>query len=240
MGSRVWSISSLPPLLALSILYLGSGSATANPVGPVLPVVGTGLVLLNFGLNGFLLLGLYYLIGRYVNLPEPLGWGPFMSLFLGSVAIISFTGAVIDLAVWRAGSLAPILVGALLIGFIVTLVSWRYLRLTFVGGVVVGAAFSLVNLGSWFYLTSMYIFPLDFLTMAGVFTALAVALMFIAAIVATDLHSRPADDGAWQAGPGTVSTEGPFQGTGVSEGLVTEILGVAGILGLFVVWLSIF
>ncbi len=123
-------------------------SVSANPISTPFDYAFE-IAVVNFPINGFLLLGVYFaLIKRGAHI---MYFGPrnFVIVFLMCTGIISFTGGIVDSAAYTTRSVPVFLVATALIGVIAGLVAHRYLRLEFEASWVVGVVFFTVNLASW-------------------------------------------------------------------------------------------
>lgn len=120
------------------------------------------IAIVNFPINGFLLLVMYFALLKRGAVAYRFGAGGFILVFLASTGIISCTGGMVDSAAFMTESLPVFLVATALIGSIVTIVSLRYLRLDFNASWSMGLVFFVVNMMSWTVLMSDVYFDIAF------------------------------------------------------------------------------
>lgn len=142
------------------------------------------IAFVNFPINGFLLLAVYFALRKRGAEAFPFGAWRFILIVLASTTIISCTGGMVDSAAFMTESLPVFLVATALIGVIVTTVALRYLRLDFEASLSMGLVFFVVNLMSWTVLMSDVYFDIaiDFCAAIWVIYALFLVTLVIVAL----------------------------------------------------------
>ena len=143
-----WGRLGTSSLSILASIPLLSGTVSANPIASPFDYT-IEIAYVNYPINGLILLALYLLITP--NGPNFVQMRPIKQtvLFLSVVGTISFTGAIVDSMAYTTMSLPVFLFACTIIGFIVAIVSVRYLRMNLEDGVKVGIVFLFVNLMMW-------------------------------------------------------------------------------------------
>ena len=143
-----WGRLGTSSLSILASIPLLSGTVSANPIASPFDY-SLEIAYVNYPINGLILLALYLLITP--NGPNFVQMRPIkhIVLFLSVVGTISFTGAIVDSMAYTTMSLPVFLFACTIIGFIVAIVSVRYLRMDLEDGVKVGIVFLFVNLMMW-------------------------------------------------------------------------------------------
>lgn len=199
MSCRGWALFPLATFMSLPLFF---PSATADPI--VTPFDYTfDLVFINFWVNGFILLFLYVHLVRMGAKPLPVEPRRFFAIFLQSVLIITFSGAIIDSIAFVGGTVSVSVVALALIMMTCILVSYRYLGMPLREAALIGVVFLVVNATMWAVLSEDIIWlgwdnPV-------LFILLDLAFIYALAIVSSKYHdigrpswrydAMPRDDG---------------------------------------------
>jgi hypothetical protein len=219
------------------LLPLLAPSALANPIATPFDYTFE-IAFVNFSINGFILLFLYL---SMVSLGfEPLPASPRMSfaLFFMSVWIITFSGAIIDSMAFSVMNPVVYVVALVLIMFICTFVSHRYLGIPLRQAFFIGFVFLAVNTIMWTALTEQLIWiSWDY---RGVFYILDIAFILTLALVSGKYHSlRPIwrhDTVTWEDGTTTRFIGNPNPGNNrILELLLLESFIISIVLFVLVI-----
>ncbi len=123
----------------------------ADPAAPNF-VDSIGLVLINFPINGIILLVMFTLYTILNRTGTPMGWVYYSFLILMSVLVITLTGATIDKVVFDFDVFGVYVVGLLAITSICALVAHLAIRMDYLWCMLTGAVFFTVNAFAWYAL----------------------------------------------------------------------------------------
>jgi hypothetical protein len=149
MSPRGWGArSKVAVLSSLAAALAFSEPVAANPVAP--PFIGAfDIAVINFSINGFLMMGLYVLLITFGRRPVVAMGVNHYVLLLALTVMITALGAMIDMLV-RFGEGTPVkVVGAALVGCTTVLLCRHFLRTDRKESAIVFAGFFLINFVAW-------------------------------------------------------------------------------------------
>lgn len=211
MGSwgRLVAFCVTTPFIFIS---LTSGSVMANPIASPFDYV-VEIAFVNFPINGWLLLAVYFLFKKLKNRPIAISAKIHFILFLAGVGIITFIGAIVDGAAYSTDSISVYVVATIMIGLIAAIVAHRYIRMEFKDSLFVGAIFFVINLAAWSFLMNG-----GLIDIAWFYTNLvwAMYISFFAALIILSIaqRRRPVTDRVHRLDPWS-STDPNYQMTDV-------------------------
>jgi hypothetical protein len=130
---------------------------SANAVEPPVPFDRTwDLVLPNFPVNGFLLMIVYVVFILIDGPPVQQGLSRHLFMFLVSIGIVTFSGALIDTVAFLQDELGVYLAAAALIMCIVFGVSQRYIRMNVKFSLIGGGIFFIWNMIAWVFIDDWF------------------------------------------------------------------------------------
>lgn len=190
MSSPGWGCRSISILL-IAILFILifiaiSTAVSGNAVDPPPPFEETiDLVFPNFPLNGLLLIIMYIFFGLFDGLPKPVGMLHHLVTFILVVAVITFSGALIDTVAFLEDNLGVYLAAAMLIACICIGVAYRYLHMSLRTSLLTGVVFFTYNMVVWAVVDEWFFTLMEYLL---VFTLLYVLLFIILVIEGFFFH----------------------------------------------------
>jgi hypothetical protein len=173
----------------LLVLVALSMSVSGNGLTPPPPYYEDtiDLVFPNFPLNGLLLVVMYILFVLMDGLPRPVGMLHHLVTFILAVAVITFSGALIDTVAFLEDDPRVYLAAALLIACICTGVAYRYLEISLSHSLLTGGAFFCYNIIAWAMIEEWYANLMDYVI---VFSLLYVLLIIILVFEGFFFHYR--------------------------------------------------